>query len=232
MLDEVKRTLGQTADHTVADGGYSSGQELLKAEDANYEVLVNLGEGGNPMRNGKAITAPTSPMMLPGMSVSALKAAIDGSRGLNGTGVGMWSRSTVAMMAGNVRTASVTRDARSRMIEVAPYHQALVRQREVQKDDRLMRLLKKRKSIVEMVFAAVKQRMGFRRWTVRGMAEVRTQQAIYAQPSTSARCTGMAEPGVLPFNKPELRRSLLGYCSVGCSASLGRLRQPPCRAPT
>jgi len=64
------------------------------------------------------------------------------------------------------------------MIEVAPYHQALARQREKQKDDRLIGLLKKRKSIVEMVFAAVKQRMGFRRWTVRGLAAVRTQWAL------------------------------------------------------
>jgi hypothetical protein len=60
MLDEVKRTLGQTADHTVADGGYSSGQELLKAEEAHYEVLVNLGEGRIRSRNGKTITVPTS----------------------------------------------------------------------------------------------------------------------------------------------------------------------------
>jgi len=57
-------------------------------------------------------------------------------------------------------------DPRSRMIEVAPYHQALARQREKHKDNRLSALLKKRKSIVEVVFAVVKQRMGFRRWTV------------------------------------------------------------------
>ena len=64
------------------------------------------------------------------------------------------------------------------MIEVAPYHQALARQREKQKDDRLSALLRKRRSIVEVVFAVVKQRMGFRRWTVRGLAAVRTQWAL------------------------------------------------------
>ncbi len=64
------------------------------------------------------------------------------------------------------------------MIEIAPYHHALARQRQKQKDDRLSALLNKRKSIVELVFAVVKQRMGFRRWTVRGLAAVRTQWAL------------------------------------------------------
>ena len=64
------------------------------------------------------------------------------------------------------------------MIEVAPYYQALARQREKQKDDLLIGLLKKRNSIVEVVFATVKQQMGFRRWTFRRLANIKAQWAL------------------------------------------------------
>ena len=53
MLDEVKQNLGRAADETVADGGYLSGDELLKAEQANYNVMVNLGEGISPTKKQK-----------------------------------------------------------------------------------------------------------------------------------------------------------------------------------
>ncbi len=179
MLDEVKRTLGQTADHTVADGGYSSGQELLKAEEAHYEVLANLGEGRNPIEKRK--------------DYHSANFTYDAARNVCVCPQGRelrfernkWNRRgyvVAVYRCHDGRECPVrhlcTRDPRSRMIEVAPYHQALAHQREKQKDDRLSALLKKRKSIVEVVFAAVKQRMGFRRWTVRGLAAVRTQWAL------------------------------------------------------
>lgn len=39
-------------------------------------------------------------------------------------------------------------------------------------------LLRQRKAIIEPAFAAIKQAMGFRRWTVRGLENVRTQWAL------------------------------------------------------
>jgi len=38
--------------------------------------------------------------------------------------------------------------------------------------------LRRRKLIIEPVFATLKQAMGFRRWTVRGLENVRTQWAL------------------------------------------------------
>jgi len=179
MLDEVKRTLGQTADHTVADGGYSSGQELLKAEEACYEVLVNLGEGTNPIQKRK--------------DYHSANFTYDAARNICVCPRGeelrfernKWNRRGYVVgvyRCHGARKCPVshlcTRDPRSRMIEVAPYYQALVRQRQKQKDDLLMGLMKKRKSIVEVIFATVKQRMGFRRWTFRGLANIRAQWAL------------------------------------------------------
>ncbi len=39
-------------------------------------------------------------------------------------------------------------------------------------------LLRRRKAIIEPVFATIKQAMGFRRWTVRGLENVRTQWSL------------------------------------------------------
>ncbi|MGB8657121.1 MAG: transposase [Candidatus Zixiibacteriota bacterium] len=41
MLDRVKENVGKVAKETVADGGYFSGEELKKAEESSYEVLVD-----------------------------------------------------------------------------------------------------------------------------------------------------------------------------------------------
>ena len=54
----------------------------------------------------------------------------------------------------------------------------MTRQREKRRDPAKQALLRQRKAIVEPVFATIKQAMGFRRWTVRGLENVRTQWAL------------------------------------------------------
>jgi hypothetical protein len=51
-------------------------------------------------------------------------------------------------------------------------------QREKRGDPVKQALLRQRKAIIEPVFATIKQAMGFRRWTVRGLENVRTQWAL------------------------------------------------------
>jgi hypothetical protein len=179
MLDQVNQTLGQTADNTVADGGYSSGQELLKAEEANYEVLANLGEGTSPIhKRNDYHTANFTYDAARNVCVCPQGHELRFERN-------RWSRRgymVAVYRCYDGRECPVrhlcTKDPRSRMIEVAPYYRALARQREKQKDDALSALLKKRKAIIEVVFASVKQRMGFRRWTFRGLANIRVQWAL------------------------------------------------------
>ena len=179
MLDRVKQTIGQTANHTVADGGYSSGQELLKAEEARYEVIVNLGQWVNPTKKRKDYHSANFTYD----SASDICICPQGQE----LGFERNKMSRRGYMVGVYRCHGArecpvrhlcTRDPRARMIEVAPYYQALARQREKQKDDLLIGLLKKRNSIVEVVFATVKQQMGFRRWTFRRLANIKAQWAL------------------------------------------------------
>lgn len=71
-----------------------------------------------------------------------------------------------------------SRDRHGRLIEIGPYHGAVERQRKKQADAEKRQLLKKRKGMVEPVFGTIKQGMGFRRYTVRGMEKVKTQWSL------------------------------------------------------
>ena len=59
MLEMVHEELGRVAEETVADGGYCAGEQLDKAEQSEFPVLVNLGqlrkaeEEGGPYHSSK-----------------------------------------------------------------------------------------------------------------------------------------------------------------------------------
>ena len=74
--------------------------------------------------------------------------------------------------------ALCSRSRRGRRIEISPQRAAITRQREKRRDPAKQALLRQRKAIIEPVFATIKQAMGFRRWTVRGLENVRTQWAL------------------------------------------------------
>ena len=63
-------------------------------------------------------------------------------------------------------------------IEWSAEHEAVRRPRSKRRDPAKQALLRQRKVIVEPVFGILKQVEGFRRWTVRGLENVRTQWAL------------------------------------------------------
>ena len=71
-----------------------------------------------------------------------------------------------------------SRNRQGRLIEISPYDAAMERQRAKLRDPEKQKLLKRRKAIVEPAFAVIKQAEGFRRWTVRGLENVRTQWSM------------------------------------------------------
>lgn len=62
------------------------------------------------------------------------------------------------------------------MVEIGPHYQAMERQR--QKRQAKKDVLSRRQAIVEPVMAWVKWHLDFRRWTMRGLENVRTQWAL------------------------------------------------------
>ncbi|MDA2934225.1 IS1182 family transposase [Acidobacteria bacterium AH-259-D05] len=180
MLDQVEENLGQVAQETVADAGYHSAQALGEAQERGYSVLVNLSQEATAVKKRG--------------EYHASRFEYDEGRDCcvcpRGEVLGFerkkWNRRKQYRVrvyrCQSFRECPVrwqcSRQKRGRTVEISPYHQAVVRQREKQKEDEKRSVLKRRAGIVEPSFAWIKQGMGFRRWTVRGLDGVQTQWAL------------------------------------------------------
>jgi transposase len=179
MLEEVEANLGEVAKETVADGGYASAAQWAEAEARGHAVLVAPGvETGGPKRGAYDCT----------------KFEYDGERDevicpqgerLKFEGVKKKGPERPAVRSYRCRAyaecpvrALCSRRKDGRRIELSPQRAAVLHQRAKRRDPIKQALLRQRKVIVEPVFATIKQALGFRRWTVRGLENVRTQWAL------------------------------------------------------
>lgn len=177
MLDQVQENLGQTAEQTVADAGYLATTQLAEAEQKKYSVLVNLQK---PMQDAK-----DQPYHASHFVYDAVKDQCMCPRGEPLSFDGTKLRSKVAAYTVRVyRCRSYqscpvrwrcSTSSKGRTVQIHPNHDALVRQREKQRDEAMRAVLKQRGSTVEPVFGWAKEAMGFRRWTFKGIEKVRTQ---------------------------------------------------------
>jgi len=177
MLDEVKENLGQVAKETLADGGYHSGAELKKAEEKGYEVLVS--PGSDETKEGEYRASQ--------FEYDALNDCVICPEGqlLSYERTKRNRRQKYAVRVYRGRSCSecpvrdqCTGERRGRSIEIAPHHLARIRQRRKRQDPKNQQLLAMRKQIVEPTFGWIKEAHGFRRWSVRGLENVRTQWAL------------------------------------------------------
>jgi len=177
MLDEVKENVGRVAKETVADAGYFSGEELWKAEENSYEVLVDTSIVENKDGSGSEFEIwnfrydrEADVWICPKGGVLRFE------REQKHRGKGYMVRVYRCQgYEGCAHRWECSKSKKGRTIGVSPYHFAIVNQLEKQKQAGKKELLKRRKTIVEPVFGIIKQVLNFRRWTVRGVENVRAQ---------------------------------------------------------
>ena len=181
MLDEVKTNLGQVAEATVADGGYKSSVAWGEAEQKGYAVLVNWGGDASGQQPGPyhksqfRHPAAEDVVICPGGERLEFE-GIKTNRGKRYAVRGYRCRN---FRQCPVRAeCSPSADGQGRLIEISPYDAAVEKQRANRRDPQKQKLLKKRKVIVEPIFGVIKQAWGFRRWTLRGLENVRTQWSM------------------------------------------------------
>ena len=177
MLQQVEENLGTVAEETVTDGGYCSGEQLAKAEEAHYPVVVNvdeitkLAEAGGDYHASKFIyNAEKDCCLCPqGKELPYV-----------------WTRKHSAKRfesrvyrCQSFRECPVRWECSpvkyGRTVTLNPYRGAVVRQQQKQKKPEKAALLKQRMRIVEPVFAVVKHHLEFRRWTMAGLEKVKAQ---------------------------------------------------------
>jgi hypothetical protein len=173
MLERVKEEFGNVAEETLADSGYWSGEELAKAEEAHFPVLVNLDEveaerelagpyGGSNFTYDKEKDCYVCPRGQV-LTYQRIRKNI-GSR---------------VYRCHSYKTCPVrfecSTDKEGRSVERSPYIESRLRQEEKQKDQAKRQLLRLRMKTVEPVFAVIKELLGFRRYTVGGLNKVKPQ---------------------------------------------------------
>jgi transposase len=179
MIERVEENVGQIAAETLADKGYSSAEDLGEAEEKAIPVLVNLPQNVAPPEG-------TSPF-------HASRFTYDAERDCCICPIGrelklQRSRKSRRGLFTKVYHCACYRDCpmrkrcssnkRGRTIELSNHHQAVENQRQKLQAPGAKEKLDRRGVIVEPVFAVVKEVLGFRRWSVRGLENVRTQWAL------------------------------------------------------
>jgi transposase len=173
MLEHVRKELGQVADETVADSGYWSGDQLEKAEEADFPVVVSLDEA-EAKRKTRGLYDYSQ------FTYDKAKDCYLCPRGevLSYEKTRKEARSRV-YRCHRYKTCPVrwecSKDKGGRSVERSPYSEALQRQEEKQRNQAKKELLRLRMRTVEPVFAIAKEHLGFRRYTTGGLDKVRSQ---------------------------------------------------------
>ena len=179
MVGEVEANLEKVVEETLGDGGYAAAEHLGKAEEKGYEGLVApSGERGGVKRREYAsenfrYDAAADEVICP----QEQRLGFTGMRKKGGKQGAVRSYRCQHFAQCPVRELC-SRSRQGRRIEISPQRAAVQRQQDKRADPVKQALLRRRKAIIEPVFATIKQTMGFRRWAVRGLENVRTQWAL------------------------------------------------------
>jgi transposase len=180
MLEHVKETLGAVAQENVADSGYYSTSQIGLAEKRQYEVLTNPPPSETtPDRSPEVNSYHHSRFVYDEERNCCI--CPDGhvltylQRKLKGANQNEFIRFRCRDYKDCPHRWECSTSKHGRMIEISVHHREVERQRRKRQDPEKKRLLRQRKVIAEPVFAWIKQHLGFRRWTVRGINNVRAQ---------------------------------------------------------
>ena len=175
MLEQTADTLGRTAQENLADGGYDSGEQIAAAAAAGHEILL-------PMEAEKAGTFHTINFehdVTRDLVVCPMGRTLEFEREkASRTGNCTLRIYRCKNGAQCERAHECTKDKQGRMVGIAPWHEQARAQRDKQRDAGKRCKLKRRGEIIEIVFAGIKEHLGFRRFTVNGLENVKAQWAL------------------------------------------------------
>ena len=178
MLDKVKEQAGQGAERTVADTGYATGLEFERAEQQHRDVVVALPKTMRPN--------PDRPYAASNFIYDKERDRCICPHGGELTFCGARYRKDRDYHLRRYRCAATdcphraqcTTSKTGRTVDLNQYYDVVQRQREKHDDPQAQADLKKRGYLIEPVFAFIKQHLGFRRFTLRGLDNVRTQWSM------------------------------------------------------
>lgn len=172
MLESAAENVGAAPEVTVGDGGYNSAQVLAQAREEGHTVLVNPKNARPGPYHSSRFRYDHSRDCF----ICPQGRELHHTGGAFNKGHGHYLTRYRCEHAKEcpVRAACTT-SCRGRVIERSPWYHAAEEHRARSTTEAGKAMLRRRKAIIEPVFAVIKQHLGFRRWTQRGIENVRTQ---------------------------------------------------------
>jgi len=178
MMEHTQQQVDQVADITVADGGYFSGEELQKAADKGYEVLVpirHVPKTSDGQENKYHITnfkydKEKDMFICPEGKELPFKVETTRTDRKHNT-----KRYQCYYYKECPHRQQCSKDKKGRKLEISPFSEIVDKQKQKQQVAAYKKMLSKRKEIIEHVFGIIKCIMGFNKWTVRGLNNVKAQ---------------------------------------------------------
>jgi transposase len=174
MLEQTKENLGDFAQTTVADSGYHTAEGLGAAQAMGADVLVAI------KQKDRELGPYHTSRFVYDQATDSVRCPQDQTLLREGTRRHKDKPYAVNMYRCKVfATCPVanecSRDPRGRSIEIGPYHEAVIRNRH---HPHARALLMQRQSVVERAFAEIKEALGLRRWSFRGLERVKAQWSM------------------------------------------------------
>lgn len=181
-IEESKENTGKVSKEHLLDGGYFSGEQLKEAEEKGYNVLVNVPASCDIKNHDRESEFHQSNFIYDKDSdlykcPFGGKLKFERNKKHKGKNYEVSIYRCIAYKTCPFKE-KCSKDKRGRSIEISPYKEFVDRQRERLKIPENKEALKKRKVIVEPIFGFIKHIMGFRRWTLRGLENIKAQWSL------------------------------------------------------
>lgn len=174
MLERAKENTGASANQNVADSGYGSGTDLLAAQKTSFNIVTALIPSAGEQE----------PYHASKFHYDLTNKTLECPRGtkLDPKHERMRCLQRVQIFRCTNRECPVRliccKDPKGRKVEVWESRPAIVAMREKLKTPEGKYALKRRREVVERRFGNIKQHLGFRRWTAKGLEHARAQWAM------------------------------------------------------
>lgn len=183
MIDEVKETTSKSPEVTLADSGYATSEQLSEASIKEYKVLLNITEKSN---------ISTGPRKDKPYHVSNFK--YDENKDVmicpQSKELKYYETEKSKNKRHEVRKYKCShyescqfrwecsKNKTGRTVKLNPFYKVIQKQIEYQELEANKEKLKRRKALIEPIFALVKEIEGFRRFTVKGIEKAKTQWSM------------------------------------------------------